>query len=47
VQEIRNVDHVALAPNPSTRRRAHLSKLGIAASDVTDNYGAEGDGPSI
>jgi hypothetical protein len=48
-QEGRNVDHVALRVDPFDLEaiRAHLSRFGISASDVTDNYGAEGDGPSV
>ncbi|GAB6194707.1 VOC family protein [Lysobacter xanthus] len=46
----RNVDHVALRIEPfdDRRIRAHLAAHGIdVPAPTTDNFGAQGDGPSL
>jgi catechol 2,3-dioxygenase-like lactoylglutathione lyase family enzyme len=47
--EGRNVAHLCLRVEPFDEAaiRAHLGALGIPCSPVSDNYGAEGHGPSL
>lgn len=48
-KEGRNVDHVCLRIDPfePERLRAHLAAHGLAAGEIVDRFGAEGEGPSI
>ena len=47
--EGRNMDHVCLRVEPFAEDeiRRHLRAHGVEASALYDNYGAEGDGPSL
>ena len=48
-QEARNVDHFCFRVDPFDAQalQAHLREHGVATSEVTDNFGAEGSGPSF
>ena len=48
-REARNVDHFCLriAPFDEAAIRAQLSAHGVAAGEVVERYGAEGNGPSL
>jgi catechol 2,3-dioxygenase-like lactoylglutathione lyase family enzyme len=47
--QARNVDHFALqvAPFDAAAIRAHLEAHGVEPGDVTERYGARGNGPSM
>jgi catechol 2,3-dioxygenase-like lactoylglutathione lyase family enzyme len=47
--EGRNLDHLCLRIEPfdETALRAHFAAHGVALSELHDNYGAEGTGPSV
>ena len=48
-REGRNLDHLCLRVEPFDEQEivAHLRKHGIAAGDIKNRYGAEGNGPSL
>ena len=47
--EGRNMDHLCLRVEPfdEDEIRRHLSSHGVEVSELYDNYGAEGEGPSL
>lgn len=48
-RERRNLDHLCLriAPFDEAALRAHLARFGLAPAPAENNFGVEGDGPSL
>lgn len=48
-REGRNLDHLCLriAPFDEATLRTHLARFGLAPAPAENNFGAEGDGPSL